>query len=239
MRLLVVADLHYSLRQFDWLLRVAPGYDLLVVAGDLLDLAGAVDLDTQIVVVSKYLARLRATLPVAVCSGNHDVDGRNAQGERVAAWMQDLRDDGIHVDGQHVTVAGGLISICPWWEGPLSQAAVEAFVSSVRRPEHGRWIWLYHVPPASSPVSWTGQRHDGDPVLSRLIASHRPDLVISGHVHASPFRKGGSWIDRVERTWVFNPGRQLGELPAFIELDLTGRTASWMSLAGHEDRSLA
>ena len=58
MQALIVADLHYNLRQFDWLLRVAGDYDLVIVAGDLLDLAGHADLDTQIVVVTKYLARL-------------------------------------------------------------------------------------------------------------------------------------------------------------------------------------
>jgi predicted phosphodiesterase len=37
MRCLFVADLHYSLPQFDWLLRSAAGYDLVVLAGDALD----------------------------------------------------------------------------------------------------------------------------------------------------------------------------------------------------------
>jgi hypothetical protein len=58
-------------------------------------------------------------------------------------------------------------------------------------------------------------------------------------VHDSPFRKGGSWIDRVGSTWVVNPGRQLGELPPFIEIDLDRRTAAWTSLAGAEERQLA
>ena len=78
----------------------------------------------------------------------------------------------------------------------------------------------------------------GDPLLNELIDSHAPDLVLCGHVHDSPFRKGGSWIDRVGSSWVFNPGRQLGELPTFIELDLTRRTAAWRSLAGAEERML-
>jgi hypothetical protein len=58
-------------------------------------------------------------------------------------------------------------------------------------------------------------------------------------VHESPFRKGGSWIDRIGETWVLNPGRQLGELPTFIELDLGRKTAAWTSLAGNEERLLA
>ena len=39
MRLLAVADLHYSLPQFDWVLEVAPDFDVVVLAGDLLELS--------------------------------------------------------------------------------------------------------------------------------------------------------------------------------------------------------
>jgi predicted phosphodiesterase len=43
MRCLVVADLHYSLPQFDWLLSAAPQFDLVIFAGDALDVGSAVD----------------------------------------------------------------------------------------------------------------------------------------------------------------------------------------------------
>ena len=42
---LVVADLLYSLRQFDWLIKSAGGHDLMLIAGDLLDVGGDWDLD--------------------------------------------------------------------------------------------------------------------------------------------------------------------------------------------------
>ena len=58
MRALIVADLHYSLRQFDWLQRMAADYDMVILAGDLLDIAGHADLDTQIVVVGNAPARV-------------------------------------------------------------------------------------------------------------------------------------------------------------------------------------
>ena len=57
MRILAVADLHYALRQFDWVGERLEGFDLLVLAGDLLDLGSAVDLDVQELVVQKYLRR--------------------------------------------------------------------------------------------------------------------------------------------------------------------------------------
>ena len=37
MRCLVVADLHYSLPQFDWVLNMASDFDLVIIAGDHLD----------------------------------------------------------------------------------------------------------------------------------------------------------------------------------------------------------
>ena len=58
MRCLVVADLHYSLPQFDWLLSAAPHFDLVIFAGDALDVGSLVDFRAQIVVVKKYLALL-------------------------------------------------------------------------------------------------------------------------------------------------------------------------------------
>ena len=51
MRLLAVADLHYSLPQFDWVLEVAPDFDVVVLAGDLLELASIVDRRAQAIVV--------------------------------------------------------------------------------------------------------------------------------------------------------------------------------------------
>ena len=234
MRALIVADLHYSLRQFDWLLRVAPEYGLVIVAGDLLDIAGHADLDTQIVVVSKYLARLAALTRVVVCSGNHDADERNAADESVTAWFADVVADGVHADGENLPLQRGMITICPWWDGPVSRGQLEAMLSSVQQPAAGPWIWIHHVPPNRTAGSWTGHGHAGDEFLRELIARFGPDLVVSGHVHNSPFRKGGSWVDRLDGTYLVNPGRQLGELPAYIELDLDGGTMNWMSLDGSD-----
>jgi hypothetical protein len=42
MRCPVVADRPYSLPQFDWLLSSAPEFDLVIIAGDALDVASAV-----------------------------------------------------------------------------------------------------------------------------------------------------------------------------------------------------
>lgn len=237
MRILVVSDLHYSLKQFDWLCHQAEGYDLLVIAGDLLDLSGHADLDTQIVVVEKYLSRLARVVPVAACSGNHDLDA-DAAGERWAEWLSLQDSKGLFVDGQSFELGDCLVSICPWWDGPESQRAVAAFIEAEAPKRTGRWIWLYHAPPDQTKICWTAKGHVGDRMLTTLIETHAPDLVFCGHVHNSPFSKGGSWCDRVEGTWVFNPGRQLASEPASIVLDLDLMEATWDSSMDRETQAL-
>ena len=58
MRILLVSDLHYTLPQLDWVVRAAPGFDLVVLAGDSLDISSIVPLEAQSVVVLRYLSLL-------------------------------------------------------------------------------------------------------------------------------------------------------------------------------------
>jgi Icc-related predicted phosphoesterase len=97
-----------------------------------------------------------------------------------------------------------------------------------------RWIWVYHAPPEDSPTSWTGTAHYGDAELVRWTRAYRPDIVLTGHVHQSPFRTGGSWVDRLGDTWVFNAGRLMAPNPPHVVFDTTAATAVWSSLAGSE-----
>src|SRR6266496_3268104 len=62
MRCLLVADLHYSLQQYDWVTEVAGDFDVVVIAGDHLDLSSMVDFRAQSVVVRKYIAKLTAKM---------------------------------------------------------------------------------------------------------------------------------------------------------------------------------
>jgi Icc-related predicted phosphoesterase len=166
MKMLFVADLHYTLKQFDWVMANATKYDPIIIGGDLLDLSSSLDPDIQIAVIEKYLYRLLQQTRVVVCSGNHDLDSRNA---------------------------------------------------------------VYHAPPAGSAVCWNGRKFVGDEFLRESILRFSPDLVLSGHIHDAPFYKGGSWVDRIAQTWVFNVGRQPGPWPTYIVLDPDSMTAEWTS----------
>jgi Icc-related predicted phosphoesterase len=227
--MLFVADLHYALKQFDWLMGEAANYDAVVIGGDLLDLSSALDIDVQIVVVDKYLHRLRKQTHVVVCSGNHDLDGRNAAGEAVAAWLQEVKRENIFVDGTSVEFSGALLTICPCWDGAVSRAEVETQLVLQAGRSSGRWIWVYHAPPADTAVCWNGREFAGDEFLRDWIKRFAPDIVLSGHIHNAPFYKAGSWVDRIGKTRVFNVGRQPGPCPTFISLDPNAMTAVWNS----------
>jgi Icc-related predicted phosphoesterase len=237
-RLLLVSDLHYTLPQWDWVVRAAPRYDMVVVAGDCLDIASAVPVDVHCVVTLKYLELLRRAGRVAVSSGNHDLTGPDERGEQAALWLADARRRGVAVDGDSLTVGDTRITICPWWDGPLGRDALDAHLAAEAAQRGARWVWVYHWPPMDSPTCWTGRRHYGDAELGGWIERHAPDLVLTGHVHEPPFKPNGAWADRRGHTWVFNPGRQIGPMPAHIDLDLGAGTAAWHSLLGSESLSL-
>ncbi len=239
MRILLVADLHYTLRQLDWLVGVAPDHDLVVIAGDLLDVSSTVPLDAQSAVVLRYLSLLHDASTVAVSSGNHDLTGPDPRGEQAALWLADARAAGIPTDGESLDLGDTLVTICPWWDGPLGRDAVAAQfrADALRRPK--TWVWIYHWPPLGSPTCWTGKSSYGDADLVGWIDEHRPDIVLTGHVHQPPFKPEGTWADRIGDTWVFNAGRQIGPEPTHIEIDLADGSARWTSLLGVESLLLS
>src|SRR3981189_2923583 len=144
MRALVVADLHYSLPQFSWRRAAAPQFGLVSFAGDALDIGSLVDFRAQILVVKKYLSMLSARTRVILCSGNHDLDERSPEGEKISRWVGEVRDLGIACDGDSLVIDDTLFTVCPWWDGPLVRQRIEHQLreAAARRPS--RWIWVTH-----------------------------------------------------------------------------------------------
>jgi len=237
MRLLLTSDLHYKLRQYDWLIGTAARFDVVVVAGDHIDAFLPVPSEVQIAALSATLTAVARQSRLLVCSGNHDLNARNGEGEKTADWLDAVRSAALAVDGDSVVVDDVLFTLCPWWDGPHARARLERELDERSRQRSGRWIWVYHAPPEGA-LSWTGKRHFGDALLAELIRRHSPTAVLCGHIHEAPFKSGGSWIDRVGDTWLFNAGGQIGDVPARVEIDFARDTARWISLAGVDERSL-
>lgn len=234
MRCLVVADLHYSLPQFDWVLNVAGDFDLVIIAGDHLDLSSLVEGRAQTVVIRKYIELMREKTMVVVCSGNHDLDSRDLTGEKVAKWIVDLAQHDVPSDGASFVFEDTLFSVCPWWDGPLTRDKIGEQLAADALKRTGRWFWVHHAPSDKSPTSWSGSRYLGDNSLLEWVIQYKPDMVFSGHVHQSPFVKDGSWVDRIGDTWVFNVGFQFGAPPAHIIFDTEKEEAVWLSAAGFQ-----
>ena len=246
MRILLTSDLHYKLRQFDWLFHAAPDFDAVVIAGDHIDAQSSLPGAVQIAALSATFAALAQKSRLLVCSGNHDLNAWNGQGEKVANWLDPVRANGVAMDGRHGLAVDGdtiaiddtLFTVCPWWDGPYARVDVERMIERAAGERGGRrWVWVYHAPPEGL-LSWTGKRHYGDAVLPELVKRFSPTSVLCGHIHEAPFKNGGSCIDRIGETWLFNAGRQIGDIPARVEIDFTQQAARWISLAGVEERSL-
>jgi 3',5'-cyclic AMP phosphodiesterase CpdA len=118
MLILLVSDLHYTLKQLDWVASVAADYDVVVMAGDHLDIASIVEPDAQIAVVLEYLSRIAAKTTLVACSGNHDLNAHNEHGERSARWLEAARGSGVFVDGTSFGNEREMVTVCPWWDGP-------------------------------------------------------------------------------------------------------------------------
>jgi Icc-related predicted phosphoesterase len=242
-RLLCTSDIHYRLPQLDWLVDQARGVDVVVLPGDHLQVVGAAPLEAQILVVSKYLERLASVATVLASSGNHDLDGPGIDGEQRAGWLGRLRVDGLHVDGATVELpaADGAtvrFTVCPWWDGPLTRKLVDEQLAAAADARPGRWVWVYHSPPAGTRLCTTGAREFPDHDLAEWIERWTPDLVICGHIHQAPWVEGGGWIDRLGDTWVINAGHQPGTVPAHVVVDLAAGTAEWVALPGGDEVQL-
>ena len=199
MRILLVSDLHYTLKQLDWVASVAGDYDLVVVAGDHLDIASIVEPDAQIAVVLEYLSRIATKTTVVACSGNHDLNARNEHGERSARWLEAARGSGVFVDGTSFANERELVTVCPWWDGPLTREVVDRqLADDAALVGDRRWIWVYHAPPDASPTSWTGQaalRRRGSrrvdraaPTRHRAVRARAPVAVRAGRRLDRPHR---------------------------------------------------
>jgi len=66
--------------------------------------------------------------------------------------------------------------------------------------EMERSIWMIHRPPSALGMDICGDgRVVGSPTVSMFIRSHQPLLGCSGHIHKSPYRPGGRWMNKIGR----------------------------------------
>ncbi|MFW5834626.1 MAG: metallophosphoesterase family protein [Pseudomonadota bacterium] len=234
MQCLIVGDLHFHSRQFEWISANAKNYDALVLTGDLLDLTGHRPLYQQMQEVAALLQRWRNDTHVLVASGNHDA----VDSEHRAGWLSAAANAGCFVDGDTVVFEAATFTLCPWRDDPLAEPALAQLLRTAPAPSDRPWVWVHHEPPAGAAVSWSGRIARGSAMLAQLVRRHGPHLVVSGHIHDAPFVEGGAWIDRMDGTLLINQGRQLGDVPAHVVLDFAHDEARWHAVGARDARPL-
>ena len=214
--ILSVADLHYRKRQYAWLAAQAGKFDVICIAGDLLDMhtSAATGLRQQAAWVLDWIAAFPTDRTrLFVVSGNHDWwpgHGPIAEGR----WRQRARRPGVYVDGD-VVRHGGLTFACKPWNGPLA-LPVRA----------GPVVLVAHAPPEDAVVGSENGRGVGD-FETRQLAASLPSpagsLVLSGHAHHPD-----AFLGHVGRVACLNSGCTLtAPVPRHFVIDAGARWA-WL-----------
>ena len=117
MKILITADLHFRLHWFRWLIEQGANYDLICIAGDLLDMFKGEPRIEQAREVSRWIRELAKATCVAVCSGNHDNAGRQILADRapVYEWFIALGTDlKIITDGATQVLDNLIVTTVPY-----------------------------------------------------------------------------------------------------------------------------
>ena len=117
MKILITADLHYREKWFRWLSTRAGDYDLICIAGDLLDMFFREPRIVQAREVRRWIRELAKVTRVAICSGNHDDAGRQICVDRapVYEWLVALgKEPNIITDGVTEIVNDLIVTTVPY-----------------------------------------------------------------------------------------------------------------------------
>lgn len=217
MKALLTADLHNRRDWYRWLITQAENYDLICIAGDLLDAFG-LDEQGQIDYVRRtWLPAMTATgTPVALCSGNHD--------HGMITWLNCASQPGRVVgDGntQFLRLASGedlIVTTCPYYRSfnlrdPV-MIALWGEGARLRDETQAPWLVLHHEP------LWADSSYRATHWLVHRLQQFRPTYVLSGHIHHMAEFAGRKW-----GAWLFNAGQRLdAPRPSYLILDTAANT---------------
>jgi Icc-related predicted phosphoesterase len=210
MKILHVADLHLRREWLDWVAMRAIDFDLLVIAGDVLNTFSDVSPQLQVFEASCWLTSLKVR--ALVCSGNHDhwakVSGKQDP-DAEAAWLRRLRGKGclVGVDGDRAEIAGCLFECVGWTGVPTGPAD----------------FYVIHAPPRGADTAISDKGRDlGNPALGCHLHNHG-GIALCGHVHAP-----SKVYDLRVPFLSLNPGcSETAKTPNHWIIDTTRREATW------------
>jgi predicted phosphodiesterase len=187
MRILHLADLHAEHEWFNWVASQAPLFDLIIIAGDFLNLLDGLhftgtyfkdpDLAGQAKRCGEWLRSVKTT--TVICSGNHDFALEDGD------WLRDLSGKGniAAVDGDVVDFGGLRIAVHGWGQPYVSGRAD---------------ILVTHRPP------------NQDTDLGDALRGCAPRMILAGSVH-EPCQHCFRWpeqgaLSHAPETMVLVPG---------------------------------
>jgi len=206
MKTLITADLHYREPWFRWLIEQAKDFDLVCIAGDLLDMFGESRM-MQAIRVSGWIKELAKSTRVAICSGNHDDAGRQTCADRapVYEWLAALgKEPNVITDGATAVVNDLIVTTVPYHSTREQKEVWLERGLSVRKQRGAEWLVLHHVPPLSYPASMGEERE-----AMELLRRYRPKYFACGHSHQFPYVEGRDWAEEVDGVQVLVPGQLL------------------------------
>ena len=246
MKILTTADLHSNRYWYEWLVSKAMEFDLIAIAGDLLEGFDTEGLNNQTRDVEGWLAQIvQSGCAAAVSSGNHElylgtcprVTQDLATGIKASSRLATPPQVCFHPlfleDGSTATIesASGslIISTIPYKKfGDPQKLSVNSPLwtagKSLKMKWQCPWLVLHHDPPGGGAVGGMA----GDFELRQRIQEFQPDFVISGHLHGQPFFEGGGFHECIGISHCFNAGQippTKSRIPNYIAIDSTTRLA--------------
>jgi hypothetical protein len=177
MRIIAVSDIHGAHARVEAVLQREAPCDLLVIAGDITTRGTAGEVESAISTLRGY------GQPIVAVAGNMDPPSI----DRVLEHL------GVGIDGRGVLIGeAGLFGVSASPFTPFSTPYEIPEEEILRRAEKGwemvasaRWkIFVPHAPPHGTRLDKTfSGAHVGSTAVREFIIAHRPDVVISGHIH--------------------------------------------------------
>ena len=200
MKLLLTADFHFHKPWFEWVLHVASRYDMICIAGDLLDMFHADGVVPQLIYTYEWMQMLmKLQVPVALCSGNHDLPGN----QPILAPGVSIRKDKLPILGEfakhgswlHALKMNHLVAVDD--DSKIFRTRAEEALTIVCLPyaADGRvrplspaahpCLILHHEPPAQTLVA---APKAGSREFALIVARQQPTWSFSGHdiLHKAP-----------------------------------------------------
>lgn len=228
MRVLLTADLHSNTRWFRWLEKEASGYDIIGIAGGLLDLFSDLDPKSQVVQATAFLRSLAMKTSVAVCSGNHDPIDYLPNSRIVAPlWLSELASvDGLIADGAVGIVAEQLVVTTVPYVDNVEMKRCLLIDGWTRSKNRGLpWLVVHHIPPP-----WHKTTDSEETQAGILVTEFRPDYWFSGHLHELPYVSRSGWRWKVGETTILNAGqRSSAPIPNYVVLSLPTGELTWQA----------